>query len=175
MVRTACQSLLVAVVVLCPALATPGWTQPMPAAALSASTSPSQVISGNPFGFVIDLVNGEYERRAGNTVSVGAGASRGNWGAPSGRDYVNGDIFVRYYPGGRVFEGRSFGIKAGMTRFPGSGRLHLGVGVDANQTWMLGPHFALSTGFGLKRLIGMDAHEGPRIIPTLRFNVGVAF
>jgi hypothetical protein len=48
-------------------------------------------------------------------------------------------------------------------------------GVDVNQTWMLSPHFAFSTGFGLKRLIGVDAMEGPRIIPTLRINVRVGF
>ena len=62
-----------------------------------------------------------------------------------------------------------------MTQFPGSGRICFGVGVDVNQTWMLNPHFAFSTGFGLKRLIGMDTMEGARIIPTLRINVGVGF
>jgi len=177
MVRTACPHMIVAVavVVLCPMLAAPGWPQSLPSPAPPASTSPSQVISGNPFGLVIDLVNAEYERRAGRTVTVGAGASRGSWGAPTGRAYVNGDIFVRYYPGGQVFAGRSFGIKAGMTQFPGSGRAYLGVGVDVNQTWMLNPHFAFSTGFGLKRLFGIAAMEGPRIIPTLRINVGVGF
>jgi hypothetical protein len=176
MVRSACPHLLVAVAVFCSALAaTQGWAQSVPAAVVPVSTSPSQVISGNPFGLVIDLVNAEYERRAGRGVGVGAGASRGSWGASTGRPYVNGDIFVRYYPGGRVFAGRSFGVKAGLTQFPGSGRAYFGVGVDANQTWMLSSHFAFSTGFGLKRLIGMDAMEGPRIIPTLRINVGVGF
>lgn len=175
MVRIACLHMLVAVAVFCPTLAAQGWAQSLPVPAPPASASPSQVISGNPFGLVIDLVNAEYERRAGHGVTVGVGASRGNWGALTGRPYVNGDISVRYYPGGRVFDGRSFGVKAGMTQFPGSGRTYFGVGVDANQTWMLSPHFAFSTGFGLKRLIGMDAMEGPRIIPTLRINVGVGF
>lgn len=173
MVRNACSYLIVAVTVLCPTLATRGWAQSL--LVQPAATSPSQVISGNPFGFVIDLVNGEYERRAGRAVTVGAGASRGNWDAPTGRPYVNGDLFVRYYPGGQVFKGRSFGVKAGMTQFPGGDRTYLGIGVDANQTWMLNPHFAFSTGFGLKRLIGTDRMDGPRIIPTVRINVGVAF
>ena len=153
-------------------------TLPALAAAQGASAppaGPTQVLSGNPFGLVIDLVNAEYERRAGNAVTVGAGASRANWGAPNGRPYVNGDIFVRYFPGGQVFDGRSFGVKAGMTQFPGSGRTYFGLGVDANQTWMLNRHFAFSTGFGLKRLIGTDGLNGPRIIPTLRINVGVGF
>jgi hypothetical protein len=177
MVRTACPHLVVAVVVavFCPTLAARGWAQSLPAPAPPAFTSPSQVISGNPFGLLIDLVNAEYERRAGRAVTVGAGASRADWGAPTGRPYVNGDIFGRYYPGGQVFAGRSFGVKAGMTQVPGSGRICFGVGVDVNQTWMLNPHFAFSTGFGLKRLIGMDTMEGARIIPTLRINVGVGF
>lgn len=177
MVRPACPHLLVAaiLIVFCPALAAQGWPQSVPAPPAPASPSPSQVISGNPFGLVIDLVNAEYERRAGRAVTVGAGASRANWDVPTGRHYVNGDIFVRYYPGGQVFAGRSFGVKAGMTQFPGSGRIHFGVGIDANQTWMLSRHFAFSTGFGLKRLIGMDAMDGPRFIPTLRLNVGVGF
>lgn len=175
MVRTACQHLLVAAALLCPAFAAPGWAQSLPSPVPSASASPSQVISGNPFGFAIDLVNAEYERRAGDALTVGAGASRGDWGAPSGRAYLNGDIFVRYYPGGQVFGGRSFGVKAGVTRFPGTTRAYFGVGVDANQTWMLNRHFAFSTGFGLKRLVGMGPNEGPPIIPTLRLNVGIGF
>lgn len=176
MIRIACPHLLVAVAAFCPTLAAAqGWAQSSPAPAPPASASPSQVISGNPFGLVIDLVNAEYERRAGRAVTVGAGASRGSWGASTGRPYVNGDIFVRYYPGGQVFGGRSFGVKAGMTQFPGSGGTYFGVGVDVNQTWMLNPHFAFSTGFGLKRLFGIDAMEGPTVIPTLRINVGVGF
>lgn len=175
MVRTVCPHLLVVVALFCPTLAAQAWSQSRPAPAPPALSSPSQVISSNAFGLVIDLVNGEYERRVDRAVTVGVGASRGHASAQTGRAYLNGDVFVRYYPGGRVFEGRSFGLKAGMTHLPWRGRTCFGIGVDANQTWMLGPHFALSTGFGLKRLVGMDAMEGPRVIPTLRINVGVGF
>ena len=167
---------IVAIALVCPPLtAAQAWAQSSPAPAPRASTSPSQVISGNPFGLVIDLVNAEYERRTGRAVTVGASASRGAWGSSTGRAFVNADIFVRVYPGGQVFTGRSFGIKAGMTQLPGADRSYFGIGVDANQTWMLSPHFAFSTGFGLKRLIGVDAMDGPPIIPTLRINVGVGF
>jgi hypothetical protein len=174
MMRTACR-LLFAVVALCPSLAAAqGRTGPSgPSAPAPAPTSPRQVISGNPFGLLLDLVNAEYEVRAAPAVTVGAGASRANWGMGNGESYVNGDVFVRYFPGGQVFSGRSFGVKAGMTRLPSSGT-YFGVGFDANQTWMLNRHFAFSTGLGLKRLIGADDY-GPRIIPTLRVNVGVGF
>lgn len=176
MVCTACPHLLVIVALLCPTLAAAqGWSRSVPAPAAAAATTPSQVISSNPFGLVLDLVNVEYERRADREVTAGVSASRGNWGAATGRPYVNSDIFVRYYPGGRVFSGRSFGVKAGITQLPGSARTHLGVGVDVNQTWMLTSHFAFSTGFGLKRLIGVGVADGPRVIPTLRINVGVGF
>ena len=177
MTRTACRPLLlIAIVALCPSLAAAqGPTAQTGSSASSAvPAAPRQVISGNPFGLVLDLVNAEYEVRAGSAVTVGAGASRASWGADGGRPYVNGDVFVRYFPGGQVFDGRSFGVKAGMTQFPGSGRTYFGLGVDANQTWMLNRHFAFSTGFGLKRLIG-DETDGPLIIPTLRLNVGVGF
>ncbi|BCS32066.1 hypothetical protein TBR22_A12710 [Luteitalea sp. TBR-22] len=177
MVRSVCQSLLVlvTVAVFSPTLAAPAWAQSLPAPDPPVFTSPSQVISGNPFGFLVNLVNAEYERRAGPGVTVGVGGSRGDWGAMNGRAYVNGDVFVRYYPGGQAFKGRSFGVKAGMTQFPGDGGSYFGIGVDANQTWMLNPHFAFSTGFGLKRLIGMERNEGPLFIPTLRINLGIGF
>lgn len=175
MARTICPLLRLVIVLCCPAIVTPASAQSTLAPSAPALASPAQVISSNPFGLLIDLVNVEYERGAAEALTVGVGASRAGWGAPSGRAYVNGDVFVRLYPGGRVFEGRSFGIKAGMTRFPGTGRIHFGVGVDANQTWMLSRHVAFSTGFGLKRLSGTEATGGPRLIPTLRFNVGVGF
>jgi hypothetical protein len=175
MTRTASRLFLFFGVLACsPAIAAAQGLAAQPAPAAPAPSGPTQVIFGNPFGYVFDLVNAEYERRAGRAITVGAGASRGNWGS-SGRPFVNGDVFVRYFPAGQAFDGRSFGVKAGMTQFPGSGGTHFGLGVDANQTWMLNPHFAFSTGFGLKRLIGVDAMEGPRVIPTLRINVGVGF
>jgi hypothetical protein len=175
MVRTVSPRLLVVVALFCPTLAAQAWSQSLPAPAPPVLTSPSQVISSNAFGLVIDLVNGEYERRVDRAVTVGVGASRGHASAQTGRAYRNGDVFVRYYPGGRVFEGRSFGLKAGMTHLPWRGRTCFGIGVDANQTWMLNRRFAFSTGVGLKRLIGIGETDGPTFIPTLRINVGVGF
>lgn len=62
-----------------------------------------------------------------------------------------------------------------MTHLPWRGRTCFGIGVDANQTWMLNRRFAFSTGVGLKRLIGIGEADGPTFIPTLRINVGVGF
>src|SRR5688572_16152798 len=73
------------------------------------ATVPGLVDPATPFGLLLKLYNTEYERRVGNTVTVGAGGSTAtvetydSWGsAPRDRRYINGDLFVRYYPGGRT-------------------------------------------------------------------------
>ncbi|MEZ5291689.1 MAG: hypothetical protein R2745_11430 [Vicinamibacterales bacterium] len=161
------------------------------------SADPGQVLSANPFGLLIDFFNSEYEIRASDAITVGAGASTRAYTAydydysaptapgtfPSGvparterqKRYTNGDVFLRYYPGGRAFHGYSFGVKAGVTRLPNQGD-YLGVGFDINHSRMLNRHAYLGSGFGLKRLIGADARAFDiTYIPTLRINVGVGF
>ena len=68
---------------------------------------PGQVLSANPFGLLFELFNTEYERRASNTLTVGVGGSTAmvdtydydGWGQEVRRErYVNGDVFLRYYP-----------------------------------------------------------------------------
>lgn len=148
------------------------------ASPVTADEMPGQVLSGNPIGYLIGLYNAEYEVRAGRFVTFGAGASRLGWG-PDGFDhntpYLNGDVFLRYYPGGEAFNGIAVGVKAGYTQLPGSGRF-LGLGFDANHSLMLNRHFYMGTGLGLKRLLRQpDGGLAIRYIPTLRFNVGVGF
>ncbi len=80
--------------------------------------------------------------------------------------YVNFDVFFRYYPGSsrtRTYNapiGWSFGIKAGLTSVDGAGvgdGTYVGYGFDANRSWVLGPNenFYIGLGFGLKRLVGV--------------------
>jgi hypothetical protein len=176
----------------------------LPAGTPSSATTTSQVISANPFGLLIELFNSEYEIRGGDHVTFGAGASTATVttydysgptppasrtidlnGAPfiaatsyaveRRERYVNSDVFVRYYPGGKAFHGYSLGVKAGLTRIPNHGSF-LGVGFDANQSWMLNDHFYLGLGGGLKRLLGADERMfALKFIPTLRRNLGVGF
>jgi hypothetical protein len=160
------------------------------ASALARAASPNQVVSANPFGLLIDLFNSEYERRAGDTVSFGIGGStakvdtydydgvdyRTNY-APVKREerYINGDVFLRYYPSGKALTGRSFGIKVGLTQIPDQGS-YLGYGFDLNQSWMLNDHFYFGAGGGLKRLVGTDDDAFDlKYIPTFRLNVGIGF
>lgn len=140
----------------------------------TSGAMPNQVFSSNPIGLALDFYNFDYELRTSDSVTVGAGASRygerfDTWSA---KPYMNGDIFVRYYPGGRAFNGLALGLKAGLTRLRGGDR-YAGLGFDINQTATLNEHLAMSAGFGLKRL-ARDT-PGTQVIPTLRFNVGVGF
>lgn len=149
-----------------------------PAPPVPTADMPRQVISGNPYGYMINLFNAEYEVRASDHITFGAGASRLAWG-PDGFDrqkpYINSDAFVRYHPGGEAFNGLALGIKAGYTRLPSSGG-HLGVGFDVNQNLMLTKHLYSSAGFGLKRLLNRPpGFFNVTLIPTLRWNVGVGF
>lgn len=197
MTHYACGAIVLAVALLNPAVtAAQG---PTPAA---PPTAPSQVISANPFGLIIDFFNSEYEVRAATAITVGAGASSRRTttytydttpvplpnAAATGpvvwtvappverrERYVNGDVFVRYYPSGEAFQGLSFGLKAGGTRIPNQGT-YFGYGFDLNTSGMLNDHVYYGTGFGLKRLVGVDPRRVDlKYVPTLRLNVGIGF
>ena len=132
-----------------------------------------QVISANPFGVLVDFFNVEFERKVSRSTTAGIG---GSYFTLDGDDYVNADMFYRYYPTGRPFDGLAFGVKAGMTNVDGGP--HFGVGFDINWSWLPGnqDRLYLSTGFGLKRLFGTGDSEVPPLVPTFRIiNVGVAF
>jgi hypothetical protein len=151
----------------------------------SSAFAQTNVVSANPFGLLLNFFNAEYERKVSDSTTAGVG---GSFYRDSGDDYVNADLFYRFYPSGTPFEGFAFGVKAGITRLtePESCRFLcerrnraavFGVGIDINYSWLPGEtdNFYVGTGFGLKRLYGQDSY-GMEYIPTIRFiNVGVAF
>ncbi len=127
-----------------------------------------QQISANPAGLLIDLFNIDYERRATDSVSIGVGGS-------TFEDYLNGDVYVRFYPSGRALNGLAFGVKVGLAQVPGQGS-HFGYGFDVNKSRIFRNHFYFGYGAGLKRLVGVDKNDFDlEYIPTLRLNVGVGF
>jgi hypothetical protein len=134
-----------------------------------------QVISANPFGLILEWFNAEYERVVTPASTAGIG---GSYIASDNDDYLNADLFWRYYPQGLPFQGWSFGVKAGLTDIPDHGT-YPGYGFDVNRSWLLGGdnNFYVGLGFGLKRLIGVgDENLDLEVIPTLRIvNVGFAF
>ena len=143
------------------------------AAAQNFNSAPTQVISANPFGIMLEFFNAEYEHTAGESFTVGVGGSI----FTSDNDiYRNLDAFWRFYPdeSPSPFLGWSFGLKAGLTSL--NDKTYLGAGFDVDRSWLLGKNdnFYVGVGLGLKRLMGNDA--GLRIIPTIRLvNIGYAF
>jgi len=139
------------------------------------ATAHRQVISANPFGLLLEFFNAEYERVVSQTTTAGVG---GSYFTTEGDDYLNADVFWRYYPQGRPLDGWAFGVKAGVTQVDDNS--YAGFGFDVNRSWLLGANdnFYVGVGFGLKRLLGVsgDADFDLRFIPTFRIvNVGFAF
>jgi hypothetical protein len=141
----------------------------------SLSEPKTQVISANPFGLLLDLFNAEYERVIGESTTAGIGGST-YFG--DSENYLNADVFWRYYPQGDPLNGWTFGVKAGLTRV-GSDGTFFGAGFDVNRSWVMGKkkNFYMGVGFGLKRMyISNNADFDLEYIPTFRLiNVGYVF
>lgn len=162
-------------------------TAPFPVSTTSTAT---QQLSANPFGLMLDLFNIDYERRIGATTAIGLGGSTATVDVYDYSDvtfdgrfepevheerYLNADVYLRYYPGGKVLTGFSLGAKIGLTQVPDQGT-YFGYGFDLNRSWMLNEHFYYGAGFGLKRLVGTDPDAFElEYVPTLRLNIGVGF
>lgn len=139
----------------------------------------TQVISANPFGLLLELFNGEYERVIAEQATAGVG---GSYYTSDDVRYVNFDGFFRFYPQDDAFDGWAFGAKLGVTSIDSEGT-YFGYGFDVNRSWLLGrnENFYVGVGFGLKRLVGVpDADDGEddllKYIPTFRIvNIGIAF
>lgn len=140
-----------------------------------APSSYQQVISANPFGLLLDLFNAEYERIVTESSTAGLGGSAY---FRTEDDYVNADVFWRYYPQGDTLDGLALGAKVGVTKVGDEGTF-FGAGFDVNYSWLLGrsDNFYLGLGLGLKRMyVSTDASFDLRYIPTFRIvNVGYVF
>ena len=138
------------------------------------SGEPTQVLSTNPIGLAVRYLNFEYETQVGvgSGLTAGIGAAHLPKSVGLGAGYGNGDIFIRYYPGGRVFHGISLDLKTGLTA-SGGDSVALGAGFDVNATHRLSERVVMSAGIGLKRVF---AGDDSFVLPTIRiFNIGVGF
>lgn len=169
-----CGSLVAVALVLAAARPVTAQAEAWPAQALPEQAAHKQVISANPFGLLLDLFNGEYERAVSGSATAGVG---GSYFGKASEDYVNADVFYRYYPDGRPFEGWAFGGKLGITNVAGG--TYFGYGFDVNHSWLMGREkkFYVGVGFGLKRLVAVpDGKDILGYIPTVRIiNIGFAF
>lgn len=155
------------------------------ASAQQAGGSPvphQQVVSANPIGLLLEFFNAEYERVLTPYSTVGFGGSYfslddGDDEFSDGEDenYLNADVFYRFYPQGSPLDGFAFGGKAGITRV--DDETYFGAGFDANYSWLLGQrdNFYVGVGIGLKRLFGAEENL-LSYVPTVRLvNIGYAF
>jgi hypothetical protein len=152
----------------------------------------SNVLSINPFGFLFEWYNVEYERAFSSTASWSLGAGHISIGDTNDEaTYTSADIRLRYYPSAEAPTKFSAGIAFGYSRVtdedpgPSGGVIKdefdaLSVGIDLGYSWLLGRtrQFFIGTGIGAKRLFPLgeeDDDDETFGYPTVRLSIGYAF
>ena len=153
----------------------------------------ANVLSINPFGFLFEWYNFEYEHAFSATTSWALGVGHLNFGDDEDDDetsYTSADIKLRYYPSGEAPTKFSAGIAFGYSRVTDEDLVSstvvendfdaLSIGIDLGYSWLLGRtrQFFIGTGVGAKRLfpIGDDNDDDETFgYPTLRLSIGYAF
>jgi hypothetical protein len=153
----------------------------------------NNVLSINPFGFLFQWYNIEYERAFSSTASWSLGAgniSIGDEDDDEEVDYTSADVRLRYYPSAEAPTKFSAGISFGYSHVNEDDRRGetpierefdaLSVGLDLGYSWLLGRtrQFFIGTGIGAKRLFpigGNDDEEETYGYPTFRLSIGYAF
>lgn len=151
----------------------------------------NNVLSINPFGFLFEWYNLEYEHAFGSTASWAVGVGHLNFGDDDDDDetsYTSADIKLRYYPSAEAPTKFSAGIAFGYSRVSDEDPGVLGqddfdalsIGIDLGYSWLLGRtrQFFIGTGIGAKRLfpIGDDSDDDETFgYPTVRLSIGYAF
>jgi len=164
---------------------------------LRRATSPSRVISVNPFLPLFGFFSGEFEYQVAPSVSV---ALAGSHIEPLDAASTNLDAKIRLYPSQTGLRGFNLASSLGFARlraqdsycetFNPFGDVQCqttkpfstgSFAVELGYQWLLGPSraTAVSIGGGAKRYLGSDKNFDntgvTRVIPTLRLNVGYAF
>ena len=173
-----------------------------PAFAQTTSTppadAPSQTLSLNPFGLMIEWYNLEFERKVSPGVTIGAAATSLQ------DEFWNVDLLARFYPQGEALRGFYLGARGGVVgievtryefqqpppgtppgrnvsppRFTRETRTVPAFGLEVGYNWLLGrkENVAIGLGFGLSRLLDEDNGEYfMPVVPHWRVvNVGIAF
>jgi hypothetical protein len=150
------------------------------AAAQSTKIDPAgshqRLISMNPFGYVFEWYNIEYEQRVGSSTTLGF---TGSFATPSNATFGGANALFRFYPQGMAFKGLYVGGRTGvyyLNDMNDNGTV-FGAGLEIGYTWLMGArkNWYLGLGLGLTRIFGGDL-DGSAVIPQARFvNFGYAF
>lgn len=156
---------------------------PGEALAQRGAPMPRQIIGINPLGIAGGLYTGEYELAVDGQMSIGFSASHVDFDHTR---FTSFDARWRLYLD-RVLEGVAFGLTAGVGKNTDESDIEEGatagwgltVGSNLDYQWILGAdrRFALGVGTGFKRFVtrGGEGGNGPKVWPTMRLTVGVAF
>jgi hypothetical protein len=148
------------------------------------------LLTTNPFLFLFNWYNVEYELRVANHSTVGFAGSYVTFDDDEENDdketYAGGSIIYRYYaqgdaPGGFYLGGRlgyyTIEIEEPITGVTDEENT-FGFGIDVGYTFLMGDtkRFAISIGAGVIRYFGGDLEDAMAGLPIIRLvNVGFRF
>jgi len=138
----------------------------------------SQAITVNPIFMTAGWFNAEYERTLTSASTWGASYSRFAPGGKNAGGYRGVKAVWRYYPRGTVLQGKWLGLRAGRSRLwdQSIATFYSLVGLEMGYTEAFGPsqRIVMSLGLGASRLFG-GPEDFPKVFPSLRANIGVAW
>ena len=161
---------------------------------IGINNEPAHVISVNPFLPLFGYFAAEYEQRIRPSVSLAISGSH----IELDDRYTNLDAKVRLYPTERGLRGFNIASSLGYARVHDQSFFECAIdvlvsrdcgtpkpfstgtfAVEIGYQWLLGPSrsTAVTIGGGAKRYLGSSRFYGtvPRVLPTMRLNIGYAF
>lgn len=152
----------------------------------------NQTISTNPITDILGFINGEYQRKVGESTTVGVSAAIFDLDDDG---FASVMVLGRYYPQGAALTGFFFGGRAGIHRIefdrfePSSPdfsgppvfreitETRAAIGVDVGYDWLLGSkrNVYIGLGGGAVRILGDVDDFFIETYPTVRVNIGFAF
>lgn len=134
------------------------------------------LITANPFGYVFEWYNVEYERAMSPRTTLGF---TGSTASPGNDRLAAGNAIFRFYPQGKAFSGFYLGGRTGAYYIDSldDNGVFFGAGLEIGYTWLMGSrkNWYLGLGAGVTRIFGGEL-DGSGVIPQVRLvNFGYAF
>ena len=149
-----------------------------PSKATAEERKASQAITANPVFMTAGWFNAEYERTLTSASTWGASYSRFSPGGQDAGGYQGVQAVWRYYTRGKALDGQWLGLRAGRSRLWDQSistsfslvRLEMGY----SEAFGPGQRVIMGLGLGASRLFG-GPKDFPKVFPSLRANIGVAW